>query len=208
MRHSNPHGRATAPHPPHMAAQGVMGERTGPNAKLDDRGALKGALPGTACSVPGKEADPRRGRGFQHFRGRFPPGDFCVSPVLGFQTYGRRFFGDGTFSSPRGYFSYLRVLCPSGRAPSYVHTSPWFEPRLSNFSCFFHLFVRHSAQLFFLCFAAFQHYLLPPGIFFCVPVFISFSTAMGVPPGLCFARITMGVAVLQSNTYHTYSGTI
>ena len=35
-----------------MASQGVIGERTGPNAKLGERGASKGASRGRACLVP------------------------------------------------------------------------------------------------------------------------------------------------------------
>lgn len=41
VRHRTPRGRATAPGPPHMAAQGVIDEKTGPNARLGERGAWK-----------------------------------------------------------------------------------------------------------------------------------------------------------------------
>ena len=68
-RHRTSRDRKTVPRPPHIAAQGVVGERTGPNAKLGERGASKGALPGMACSVPGKEKDPRGGRVSNIFRG-------------------------------------------------------------------------------------------------------------------------------------------
>ena len=44
--HATAHGRATAPRPPHTAAVEVAGERTGANAKLGERGASKGAVPG------------------------------------------------------------------------------------------------------------------------------------------------------------------
>ena len=55
-----------------MATQGVIGERTGPNARLGVRGAAKGALPGTVARFSEKEkgADPR---GVPTFQRRFPP---------------------------------------------------------------------------------------------------------------------------------------
>ena len=47
MHSPTPRGRATAPRPPYPATHGVIGERTGPNAKLCEQGASKRALPGT-----------------------------------------------------------------------------------------------------------------------------------------------------------------
>ena len=51
-RHRNSRGRATAPRPPHMAAQGRIGGRTGPSAKLGERGAPKGTVPGMGLLGP------------------------------------------------------------------------------------------------------------------------------------------------------------
>ena len=47
---------------PHGSAR-CSWRKKAPNAKLGERGASKGALPGTTCWVPGKEADIRGGRG-------------------------------------------------------------------------------------------------------------------------------------------------
>ena len=44
-----------------MAAQRAIGGATGPNVKLGERGASKGALPGTTCSFLGKGAYPQGG---------------------------------------------------------------------------------------------------------------------------------------------------
>ena len=55
MRHRTARGRKTAPRPLHTAAQGLIGEKTGPNAKLSERGASKAAAP-----------DPRYGGGSQN----------------------------------------------------------------------------------------------------------------------------------------------
>ena len=52
--HRTPRGRATATRPPHTAALGVAGERTGATVELVEREASNGALPGTGCLVPGK----------------------------------------------------------------------------------------------------------------------------------------------------------
>ena len=46
QRHATARGRATVPRPPHAASLGVAGERTGPNAKLGERGSSKGAVLG------------------------------------------------------------------------------------------------------------------------------------------------------------------
>ena len=45
-RHATARGRPIVPRPPPRAAVGVAGDRTGPNAKLGERGASKGAVPG------------------------------------------------------------------------------------------------------------------------------------------------------------------
>ena len=44
-RHRTPRGRATAPRPPHMAAQGLIGERTGPNAQARRAGGVERSRP-------------------------------------------------------------------------------------------------------------------------------------------------------------------
>ena len=136
-RHRIPRGRSTVPHPPHTAAQGVIGERKGPNAKLGERGASKGALPGTACSVPGKGADFRPGReGFPTLSEAFPSRYFCSCPLFEvFQLYGRRFLpGMEHYHPPRGYFFVSPDIWPSGRASGSVPTGQWFKP---SFFCFF-----------------------------------------------------------------------
>ena len=46
-----PPDRTTAPGPPHTAAQGVIGQRTGAAVQLGDRGAWN-ALPGTVLLGP------------------------------------------------------------------------------------------------------------------------------------------------------------
>ena len=51
-RHRVHRGRATAPCPPHTAAQGVIGERWGANSQLGTRGVWKGAFPGTGLVGP------------------------------------------------------------------------------------------------------------------------------------------------------------
>ena len=104
-RHRTPRGLKTAPRPPHMASQGGISERTGPNAKLGEGGTSKGTLPGTACSVSGEGADARGGDEFLTFSEAFPSRDFVVCPLCGVSIYGRRSFaGDGSLSSARGYF--------------------------------------------------------------------------------------------------------
>ena len=81
-------------------AQGTIGERTGPDVKLGERGASKGIPPGTACSISRKEWFPRGGRlsnifgeeGLPTFSEAFPSPDFFRVPCLGFRLDGRRFF--------------------------------------------------------------------------------------------------------------------
>ena len=78
----------------------------------------------------GKGADPRKERGLQHFRRRFPPGIFCRVP-FGVSILRKEFFpGDGTWSSPGEFFSYPRVFWRSGRASDSLSTSQCFESRL------------------------------------------------------------------------------
>ena len=104
-RHRTPRGRTTAPHLPHTAAQSVIGERTGPNAKLVERGASKGVLPGTACLVTGKGADLRGGKGLHHFWRRSFPGFLFVTPDRDFNFMGGIFFpGWAMISPPRIFF--------------------------------------------------------------------------------------------------------
>ena len=64
------HDRATPA--PHISRR-VPGERIPANARVDERGALRGALPGTERSLPGNGADRRERRGSQHLRRPFPP---------------------------------------------------------------------------------------------------------------------------------------
>ena len=49
--------RTDVPRPPHTAALGVLGNKTAAAAQLGERGAWKGALPGTGRSLPGEGAD-------------------------------------------------------------------------------------------------------------------------------------------------------
>ena len=88
------------------ARQGIIGERTGANAKLGEPGASKGEFPGTACSVPGKEVVPPGRRGFQRIRRRFPRRtlSFFRVPCLGSQSYGRRFFRRWNITVAHGDF--------------------------------------------------------------------------------------------------------
>ena len=90
-----PRPRDRATRAPHGGAHGLIGERTCPNAILGKRGASKGTVWGTACSVPGKGADPRGRQGFQYCRRRFPRGIFFVSPVWGFTCTEDVFFFPG-----------------------------------------------------------------------------------------------------------------
>ena len=103
-RHQPPRGRATASRAPYMTAQRVIGGRTSPNAKLGERGAPRGALPRTSCSVPGKAVDPRGRRGFHHFLRCFLSGLFFVSPALGFHCMEGVLPGMEHYHPPRGYF--------------------------------------------------------------------------------------------------------
>ena len=65
----------TVPRPPHTAALGVPGERTGAAVQLGERGAWKGALPAMVCSVLGKAGGSRDREGFQYFWRRVFPED-------------------------------------------------------------------------------------------------------------------------------------
>ena len=51
-RHRVHRGRATAPCPPHTAAQGVIGERSDANSQLRERGGGKEPSRGRCCSAP------------------------------------------------------------------------------------------------------------------------------------------------------------
>ena len=88
------HARPTWQH------KALSAKERAPTPKLGEREVSKGALSGTACSVPGKGADLRGGKGFQHFRERFL---FSCPPVWGFNCMEDVFSGDIT-SSLRGYF--------------------------------------------------------------------------------------------------------
>ena len=66
-------------------------------------GSSKGALPGTACSVPGKGAEPRGRMVFQHFAG-VPSREFFRVPCLRFIFTGSVFFRGWYIIIPPGYF--------------------------------------------------------------------------------------------------------
>ena len=166
-----------APRPPHMAArQSLIGERTGPTpTKLGDGGA---SPPGTACSVPGKGADPRGGRGFQYFQ--CFPGIFSC-PLSGVSIVWKASFpGNRTLSSPAVYFFVSPGIVYFGsavRESDSVPTGQWFEPRLLLFISFFcvgfsmtSLFLFFSGRQFFLFLIFWDTIFSPPGIFFFVPV--------------------------------------
>ena len=102
-RHRTPRGRATAPRSPHTAALDVRGERTGTAVQLSDRGALKGALPGTACSVLGKV-------GVSIISGGISPPRFFRVPIFGFTFVWKAFFQGWNFFASRGMrFEYART---------------------------------------------------------------------------------------------------
>ena len=71
-RLSTPLGTTTVPRPPHTSALWVPGERIAADARLGERGAWRGALPGTGRSLPGKGADPRERRDFPTLPEPFP----------------------------------------------------------------------------------------------------------------------------------------
>ena len=92
-RHWTPRARATTPRPSHTAALGAPGKRRGAAVELGERGAWEGALPGTACSVPGNGGDPRDRRGFHRFWKAFHSRDFfCRVLVFGFPFVWKAFF--------------------------------------------------------------------------------------------------------------------
>ena len=70
--HPTPLGTTTVPRPPHTSALGVPGEKNAADARLGERGAWRGAHPGTGRSLPGKGADPRERRDFPTFSEPFP----------------------------------------------------------------------------------------------------------------------------------------
>ena len=57
-------GTTTVPRPPHTSALGIPGEIIAADSRLGERGAWRGALPGTNHSLPGKGTDPRERRDF------------------------------------------------------------------------------------------------------------------------------------------------
>ena len=100
---------------------------------------MKGALPGTACSVGPRERSGFPGRErFPTFSDDFPLRDFFRVPCSRFSLWKAIFPGMEHYHPPWKYFRSIlfpRVFWLSGRAPTSVRTGPWFEPRLS--SCFF-----------------------------------------------------------------------
>ena len=118
-----PRPRTTVPRPPYMAALGVVGERSGANAKLGERRASKGAIPGTACSVPGKGGIIGEAYELPAFSGLFPSrGIFfaALSLVWVFHSMESAYFrGWYTIIPSREFFSYPRLfLAFSGRRPT------------------------------------------------------------------------------------------
>ena len=140
-------------------------------------GASKGALPGKSCSVPGKGADPRGGKGFQYFRRRCSPGIVFQASRLGFQLCGRRFSGDGNYHPPGNTLLYSRVFCSAVERPAYCPQVTGSS--LASCRVFFvlGLFIWVLASLLFLLFAGnffssfLGHYFLPPWIAAVSPFF-------------------------------------
>ena len=64
VRHPTTLGTTTVPRPPHTSALGIPGEIIAADSRLGERGAWRGALPGTNHSLPGKGTDPRERRDF------------------------------------------------------------------------------------------------------------------------------------------------
>ena len=97
--------------------------RTGANSQqLGERGAWAGALPGTACSVPGKRGDPREGR-VSSFLEAFPARDFCSSLRFWVSIRMEGFFlGMEHCHPPEKFYMYPRTWCIFGRtyAQQYV----------------------------------------------------------------------------------------
>ena len=75
-RHRPPRSRATAPRPPNTATQGVIGERSGANAELGERGAWKGT-PGD-----GLDRSPLRQGIIKTWKSRYGRGIFAVTGGL------------------------------------------------------------------------------------------------------------------------------
>ena len=89
---------------PTQTALGTTGERKAAAVELGERGLWEGALPGTACSVPGKGGDPRR-EGFPRFAEACPSQDFFESPFLGFPVARKALFFRGWNNIiPRGFY--------------------------------------------------------------------------------------------------------
>ena len=126
-RHRTPRGRGTAPRPPHMAAQGLIGKRTGTNAKTRRAGGVERSPLGDGLLGPRERSGSPGREGFPTFSGAF---SFFLSPCLGFQLYGRRFFW-GYYIIPPGIFfrvpRYFRSvverpnLCPQVRGSSLAY---------------------------------------------------------------------------------------
>ena len=145
-----------APRPPHMAArQSLIGERTGPTpTKLGDGGA---SPPGTACSVPGKGADPRGGRGFQHLWSWFPYRGLFFYPVF-WVFRGWNIPPPRRFSYPN-FWSEIRAL-------DSVCTERWFESHVLLLFCFVFIYL--------FCFVFISSLLCMVLFFFCLFVFTFF----------------------------------
>ena len=137
-RHRTPRGRATAPRLSHTAL-GAPGERRGAAIELGERGVWEGALPGTACSVPGKGRDPGEGRGFNTFRGHFPSGIFFCVSVLGIPFDGSRSVsGDGALSPPSRVFFVALIFGSAVERLTLNALVPGSRPTFSSvFCCFF-----------------------------------------------------------------------
>ena len=129
--------RAAAPRPPHKAAQGSSAKerasRSTPRA-----GGGKGALPGSACSIPGKGGDTRgKIEGFPTFSEVVFVAGFLSCPQRLSSYMEGDFPGDGTLSSPPlGILLRIpKLFWLSGRAPDSVRPGPWFKPIVCATAC-------------------------------------------------------------------------
>ena len=133
---------AAAPRPPHTAAQGVIGEKTPPNARLGERGASKGALSTADGSLGPRrttERMPREKQGFLHFRRRVPPGIFSLAscPFVGVSIVWMAFFRGWNVIIPPGYFFVVPNIFGGASPPGFFFVSPvWI------FNCFEGIFSR------------------------------------------------------------------
>ena len=172
------------PRPRHRATPAPHGNtrygrrKNGPQRQTRRARGVERSPPGDGLLGPRE----RSGReGFPTFSEVFPSRDVFRVSCLGFPLYGRRFYGDGTLSSPRGYFFVSPgVLAQQLSARLCAYRS---VVRASPVDCFFFCFLLYlygfysSMFIFFLFFGTrrqffiLEHYLLTPEIFFLAPIF-------------------------------------